>query len=151
MKLKELKRIAEENDYILTRSLGDFVLENIDSENYISINGYSENRIWVSNKAICDEKDFNMIKAAVEFAETPLDEREEPKKYYLRHKWAKTKNGNWLYLALRKRPNISYLTLQGSNKDVFEYQVRFTREEIEKIKEKYNTDLSDFEEKEVEE
>lgn len=79
------------------------------------------------------------------------DEREEERKYYYRHRWANTKNGNWIYLALRKRPSVSYLTLQGSNEDIFEYQVRFTKKEIEEIKEKYNTDLSDFEMVEVEE
>lgn len=104
----------------------------------------------------CHEKSLStnadkLLDLLVEYAKTPLDEREEEKKCFYRHKWAKTKNGNWLYMALRERPNISYLTLQGSNEDVFEYKVRFTLKEIEEIKEKYNTDLSDFEEKEVEE
>ena len=54
-------------------------------------------------------------------------------------------------MALRKRPHISYFTLQGSDEDIFEYQVRFTREEIKEIKEKFDTDLSDFEVIEVEE
>ena len=151
MKIKELKRIAKENDYILSRPFGDFTFTEGVGENYINISGDYKNRIWFSIPSFCNEKDFNMIKAAVEFAETPLEEREVPKKYYLKHRWAKTKNGNWMYLALRQRPSISYLTLQGSDKDIFEYQVRFTREEIDEIKEEYNTDLSDFEIVEVEE
>lgn len=92
-----------------------------------------------------------LFKLITEYAKTPIEEREEEKKYYYRHRWAKTKNGNWMYLALRQRPSISYLTLQGSDKDIFEYQVRFTCAEIEAIKEKYNADLSDFEIVEVEE
>ena len=92
-----------------------------------------------------------LFELLVEYAKTPIEERKEPKRYYLRHKWAKTKNGNWLYMALRKRPHISYFTLQGSDEDIFEYQVRFTREEIKEIKEKFDTDLSDFEVIEVEE
>lgn len=151
MKINELKRIAEENDYEFTKVLCDFSFTKRKCKNHINISGDFENRIWISCPAFCDDEDFNMIKASVKFAETPLDEREEEKKYYYKHRWAKTKNGNWMYMALRKRPNISYLTLQGSSEDVFEYQVRFTKKEIDDIKEKYKTDLSDFELVEVEE
>lgn len=151
MKTDELKRIAKENDYILSRPFGDFTFTKGVGGNYISINGDYENRIWLSIPSFCDERDFNMIKAAVEFAGTPLEEREVPKKYYLKHRWARTKNGGVMYMALRERPNISHFTLQGSDKDIFEYQVRFTRKEIDEIKEEYNTDLSDFEIVEVEE
>lgn len=79
MKLKELKRIAEENDYELSRPLGDFKFEKKGDRNYISINKNATNRIWISITTYCDDKDFNMIKAAVEFAETPPDEREADK------------------------------------------------------------------------
>ena len=44
--------------------------------NFITISLNFENQIFV--KIIhCDDKDFNMIKAAVEFAETPPEDREE--------------------------------------------------------------------------
>ena len=86
MKTDELKRIAKENDYILSRPFGDFTFTKGVGGNYISINGDYENRIWLSIPSFCDERDFNMIKAAVEFAGTPLEEREVPKKYYLKHR-----------------------------------------------------------------
>lgn len=150
MKTKELKRIAKENDYILSRPFGDFTLTEGVGENYIDISGDCENKIWLSIPSVCGQRDFNMIKAALEFAETPLEEREEEKKYYCKHRWARTKNGGGMYMSLRKTPNISHLTLQGANKDIFEYQVRFTQKEIDEIKEKYDTNLSDFEIIEVE-
>nr|DAX99492.1 MAG TPA: hypothetical protein [Caudoviricetes sp.] len=146
MKIKELKRIAKENDYILSRHFGDFTFTEGVGENYINISGDYKNRIWFSNPSFCNEKDFNMIKAAVEFAETPLEEREEPKKYHLRHKWMKEEDYN--YLSLDLDDNYYYLDdIEG-----FDWsENKFTREEIEDIKEKYDTKLEDFEIVEVEE
>lgn len=94
MRIEELKRIAEENDYILTRPFKDFRLTKIVNVNYININYINissecENKIWVSITTWCDDKDFNMIKAAVKFAKTPIEEREEEKKFYLKHRWIK--------------------------------------------------------------
>lgn len=77
MRIDELKRIAKENDYEYTKySITHiFTRENID--NYIRINSMFENGIWISITDWCDGKDFNMLKAAVEFAETPPEDREE--------------------------------------------------------------------------
>lgn len=77
MRIDELKRIAKENDYEYSKySITHiFTRENID--NNIRINSMFENRIWISITDWCDGKDFNMLKAAVEFAETPPEDREE--------------------------------------------------------------------------
>lgn len=83
MTIDELKRIAGENDYEFSSSFGDFHFTKRDSNNFISVSGPEENRLWTSIEIYCDDKDFDMLKAAVKFAETPLDEREEEKKYYL--------------------------------------------------------------------
>ncbi|WP_416335064.1 hypothetical protein ACKRLN_01795 [Anaerococcus sp. DFU013_CI05] len=112
---------------------------------------YNFNTLFLGFRLVNDDFKKELFDLLVEYASTPIEEREEEKKFYLRHRWAKTKNGNWLYMALRKRPNISYLTLQGSNEDVFEYKVRFTKKEIEDIKFAFDTDLYDFKEVEVEE
>lgn len=117
MKIDELKNIAEENGYVLTRPFDKYKLERKNSGNCIDISNVNTNRVWISNISICDDKDLNMIKAAVEFAETPIEDREEEKKFYLRHQWENKK---------------------------------FTLKEIEEIKEKFNTDLADFELVEVE-
>lgn len=88
MRIDELKRIAKENDYELEK-LKDYeeivLIRKVSVDgflaNFITISLNFENQIFV--KIIhCDDKDFNMIKAAVEFAETPIEDREE-EKYYL--------------------------------------------------------------------
>lgn len=83
MKINELKRIAEENDYEFSKFFGDFHFTKRDSDNFISINGSDENSLWTSIDIYCDDKDFNMLKAAVKFAETPIDKRGEKETYYL--------------------------------------------------------------------
>lgn len=77
MKISELKTIAKENDYELNKSLEHYKLTHKYCDNYISINGLFKNRLWISIPFFCDERDFNMIKAAVEFAETAIEDREE--------------------------------------------------------------------------
>ena len=91
MKINELKRIAEENDYELTKSLEYYKLTHKYCENYISISVMCENKLWILTPTFCGERDFNMIKAAVEFAETPLEDRVEEKMFYLEHKWENKK------------------------------------------------------------
>lgn len=79
MKISELKRIAEENDYELTKSIVHYKLTHKYFENNITINGLCKNRLWISIPFHCDERDFNMTKAAVKFAETPPEDREKDK------------------------------------------------------------------------
>ena len=149
MRIDELKRIAKENDYKLEnkhnqlehklefrRNAGG--LENI--VNQIAIREGIENRIFFDIN-YCDEKDFNMIKAAVEFAETPVKDREEEKKFYLKHRWLDGENeANYLnfetsgfYYSLDSKFEVSWA------------KTKFTLEQIEEIKEKFDTDLADFE------
>ena len=145
MKIKELKRIAKENDYIISRPSGDFTFKERVGENYINISGDYENKIWFTIPYFCNKKDFNMIKAAVEFAETPLEERGNDKKYHLKHKWIETEDCNYLNFIVKDNNYILYSQNHNSL-----YQTQFTKEEIEEIKRKLNTDLSDFEMVEVE-
>ena len=154
MKIDELKRIAKENDYKLEnkhnqlehklefrRNAGG--LESI--LNQIAIREGIENCIFFDIN-YCDEKDFNMIKAAVEFAETPLEDREEEKKFYLKHRWV-THSVWYLYLYRDKygRMGVSRFTEDIEDQELGRIQVKFTLNEIEEIKEKFNTDLADFE------
>lgn len=71
--------------------------------------------------------------------------RKEEKKFYLRHRWIG--NGWWQYLNLLD--DGTYFIKDGDL--IPRVKNTFTRKEIEEIKEKYNTDLSDFEIVEVEE
>ena len=124
MRIDELKRIAEENDYNLTDVyvFGEFRLsrrvdKHGDIINKITISKISEGVISIKN-TWCDDKDLNMIKASIEFSETLPQDREEEKKFYLRSRWE---------------------------------DKQFTFKEIEEMKEKFDTDLKDFELVEVEE
>ena len=147
MKTKELKRIAKENDYELNKSLEHYKLTHKYYDNYISINGLYKNRLWISIPFFCDERDFNMIKAAVEFAETPPEDREEEKKFYLRHRWIRDYD---FYMYLQKRFYDKKMSFGVINFNGYD-SLQFTLKEIEEIKEKFNTDLKDFELVEVEE
>ena len=149
MRIGELKRIAKENDYKLENKhnqlehklefrrnaggLGNIV-------NQIAIREGIENRIFF-NINYCNEKDLNMIKASLEYAETPPEDREEEKKFYLKHRWLDGENeANYLnfeisefYYSLNSKPEASWA------------KTKFTLKEIEEIKEKFDTDLADFE------
>lgn len=82
----------------------------------------------------------DLVSVITEYIITPIEEREEPKRYYLRHKWIKTNDYNYLTLDLDDN------TYELNDIEGFDWtKNKFTREEIEEIKEKYNTDLSDFE------
>lgn len=150
MRINELKKIAKENDYIYlgTRcKYHDFIRDSDGA--LISINQFNVNDIRFFEIDWCLETDLKMIKAAIEFAETPPEDREEIKKYFYKHNSMKTKGGNPTYLAIRQRPSISYPVLQGSSEDIFEYKVEFTDEEIEEVKKEHGIFLDDFEKNEV--
>lgn len=91
------------------------------------------------------EKLFDII---VEYAKAPVDEREE-EKFYFEHKLLKSRKGKPVYLALKCKRGKEFLTVQGSKEDIDNNKVHFTREEIESIKERFDTDLAEFEEIEV--
>lgn len=147
MRIDELKRIAEENDYEYEADSMKHQFKRQTTR--ISISRKYKKTLWITSNSYCDYRDFNMIKAAVEFAETPPEDREEIKKYFYKHNSMKTKGGNPTYLAIRQRPSISYPVLQGSSEDIFEYKVEFTDEEIEEVKKEHGIFLDDFEKNEV--
>lgn len=70
MKIDELKRVAKENGYGYAKSFGEHNLLCEDNLNKITINEEYINMIFIRN-TICRENDMNMIKASIEFAETP--------------------------------------------------------------------------------
>ena len=89
---------------------------------------------------------FDLI---VEYASTPVEDREEEKRYYLKHRWL-TEGGFYRYVkhhtkAYGKKYELASWTY-GDTSDM-----QYTFKEIEEIKKKFNTDLSDFELVEVKE
>lgn len=150
MKINELKKIAEKNEYELTECLEqyEFVRRSEIFYHHITISKVRANGLWIFIKVWCDDKDFNMIKAAVEFAETPIKDREEEKKFYLRHRWLKPKPIYKNYLNHWIGTNKYWLDYNNETENI---QTQFTLKEIDEIKEKFNTDLGDFEKIEVKE
>lgn len=148
MKIDELKKIAKENDYkyepgfMRTR----FKREVEGYTNEIAVNEYATNYMWISNNYHCDEKDFNMIKATMKYAETPTDDREEEKKFYLKHRWMRNINGFSRVLKIDIEDGTADVGIMCPS---LGYKNQFTKKEIEEIKEKFNTDLADFKEVEV--
>lgn len=90
-----------------------------------------------------------LYKLCFEYASTPVGDREEEKKFLIKHKYLVSKANCQVNLAKNKEKNV-YRVINCKN-DNLVYQTQFTFNEIEKIKEELNTDLSDFELIEVEE
>ena len=86
-----------------------------------------------------------------EYISTPVNEREEEKKFYLRHKFLKsslrgiTRENS--VVNYNTRDNVSYL---ADKQPAGCIKTFFTLKEIEEIKKKFDTDLADFELVEVE-
>lgn len=90
-------------------------------------------------------RDFQLLKKVVELGETPLSEREEEKRCYLKHKFInKYKTLEYINLSITEE-----VTLDNRREDPH-YKTKFTKAEIEEFKEKFDTDLKDFELIEVE-
>ncbi len=148
MKTKEFKKRVEELGfevwingsiaYVLKN--GQYTVASIKTNRVCAIDFF-----YHLNESLDKEISKKLFDIIVEYARTPLDEREEPKKYYLRYKWI---NADYNYLNYDHRLNVYGLDR------ILNYnwtKNKFTREEIKEIKQKSNTDLSDFEEEEVEE
>ena len=86
-----------------------------------------------------------LYKLCFEYASTPVEDREEEEKFYLKHRWLMTEFGDTYYLCkcynaagkISYGVRLSYITHDET--------WLFTLKEIEEIKEKFDTDLSDYE------
>ena len=84
-----------------------------------------------------------LYKLCFEYASTPVKDREEEKKFYAKHKW----------LVQARDYKTGFLNYDSCNDRLFIHSERqthftktqFTLKEIEEIKEKFDTDLDDFE------
>lgn len=151
MKTKELKNLLEKMDYSVKRINGMIVIENkygnviaTIEENTtfkFSTQHYAWNFISYSEQKI-------ILSYIMGYVATPVDEREEEKKFYLRHRYFRFHNGSSKYLGMdlvKDNPDLcSKITYRWTKN-------QFTEKEIDEIKEKFNTDLKDFKPEEVEE
>lgn len=83
--------------------------------------------------------DKDLFKLCVDYTSTPLGEREEEKRYYIRKFNKKFYEGEYLNHYINY--NRWFL---GDNIENAQYKTKFTWNEIEKIKKKYNTGLCEF-------
>ncbi len=94
----------------------------------------------------CGENAGILFALIFQYACTPIEDRKDKEKeFYLKSKWIK--GCAIMYLYRNELNGYCYL---GENKCRPHKQRRFTLKDIEEIKEKFNTDLSDFEMVEVE-
>lgn len=84
-----------------------------------------------------------LYKLCFEYANTPVKDREEEKKFLIKHKYLVSKAICQVNLAKNKEKNV-YRVI-NCKVDNLVYQVQFTLNEIEEIKQKLNTNLADFE------
>ena len=83
-----------------------------------------------------------LYKLCFEYASTPIEDREEEKKFYLRHRLIQT-DGCYMYLQKTSDDaDMMSVRIFGFKDD---YDLKFTLKEIEEIKKKFDTDLKDFE------
>lgn len=81
---------------------------------------------------------FNLL---VEYSSTPIKERKAKKRYYVKHKFLMNVTGSFY---LNYKPEEKKYVLSGSL-ETDDYKTKFTKQEIEEIKQKFNTSLDDFE------
>ena len=92
-----------------------------------------------------EEARREVLDALYRYAKKSFKERQEEKKYYLRHRFLEPNYSNYL--------NFEHLTQDWSLSTKLqdeEMQTQFTQKEIDVIKKEYNVDLKDFEIVEVE-
>ena len=91
-----------------------------------------------------------LFELLVEYAKTPIEEREEPKKYYLRHNYLNLYSGE-NYLNWDKTLSFGYdLHLKDKGEDG-QWQTKFTKEEMQWLESQYDVNLNEFKEEKVEE
>lgn len=93
------------------------------------------------SKIDCVENVGVLFALIFQYVITPIEDRKDKEKeFYLKHKWIK--GCAIMYLYRNELNGYCYL---GENKCRPHKQRRFTLKDIEEIKEKFNTDLADFE------
>lgn len=145
MKTKKYKKIVEENGYRYYETNYSIIANKYKEEHYdveIKVGKLHSGRLEVNIKGFCrDESD--MILAAMELAETPPEDREEEKKFLIRHKYLVSKNFYPVCMVWHKLKDV-YRPI-NCRVDNHIYQAQFTLKEVEDIKIKLDTDLADFE------
>jgi len=149
MKTKELIKRVKELGYEIKRSgynieimFNDCIVAEVYTDQMYVITFYHHEKLLLTNI----DKLFDLL---IEYAKTPIDKREEEKKFYLKHRWLKS-GGLYMYVKHHTKPyGEEYELVSCTYGEINDMQ--YTIKEIEEIEEKFDTDLKDFELVEVEE
>ena len=141
MKTKEFCAKVEELGFRTTHVNAYIYIENRMVDTCAMVNEYN---CYEVNTDIGDfyelkeETKKELFELLVGYSSTPIEERKEEKKYYLKHKWMNFKRERYL-----KCIGGEYCLHDAEQPT--KHKVQFTQIEIDKIKEKFGTDLNDFE------
>lgn len=150
MKTKEvIKELEHMNLQAEIRGNGLFVVhsgrEDIASV-YLNTRFEINTNYWAFRNMLAEDEREKVYVLLTKLAETDPRDREEEKKYYLKHSWIENPGFNYLNFDLER---MCYFL--DSEKEVGDIKTQFTLEEIDVIREISNTDLEDFQEIEVDE
>lgn len=103
MKIRELKDLAEKNEYEFKCDETTIYLDRVihDMENTIEISRIYINRIWVNNSGYTNDADMNMLEGAMAYVKTPLEDRGDPKIYIVPLPGLVTTDGEQQYVTKR--------------------------------------------------
>ena len=154
MKTKEFIKAVEELGYLVDDGYGYWQIWNEENPILAAVNKIYLSRIstdFVAWRNIPDEDKSKLLDLIIKYSKTPIEDREEKKekRYYLKHRYLQSSFTNLNdFLSYSASDNKLALS-NGINFP--KYKTHFTLKEIEEIKEKFDTDLADFELIEVEE
>ena len=147
VKTREFKKHVEELDYTVWNIMDELAIDN-GHQTIATVSKNDACRIDTNYSQFSLEpykKQEGILALMVEYALTPIDERADEKRYALQHNYLGDENYNYLNICDDDNNQLlGNLSTFGSIKNTF------TRKEMEKIKEKYDTDLEDYTEIEVE-
>ena len=150
MKTKEFIKRVEELEFIAYEDSNYWLIKNEYGSNVAHVNKTILSQMstdYIQWDKVYNEDKEKLFDLLVEYAETPPEDREEEKKFYLKHKYFKCTNGDSRYFQIYESNGTPWLNAMYT---VMGYKKQFTLKEIDEIKEKFGTDLADFELVEVE-
>lgn len=155
MKTKEFIKKIEQLGYLVTEGYADWQISRINKGQDLLIAIVNRNNLsristdFVGWWDIPNKDKSKFLDIIVEFAKTPIEDREEEKKFLIKHKYLVSKSFYPVFMVWHKLKDV-YRPI-NCRVDNHIYKAQFTLKEVEDIKIKLNTDLADFELIEVEE
>lgn len=135
-RVKELGFRVREEKANINIIADNFIIAEVSKNRLYCINTYNSVKVeWTNEKEL-----FDLI---VEYAKTPIEDREEEKKFLIQHKYLVSKNFYPVCMVWHKLKDV-YRPI-NCRVDNHIYQAQFTLKEVEDIKVKLDTDLADFE------